>query len=120
VEFAVAESTNRPFEEVCASLRDAPASILQGLGTAELRADADRLVSIGPQVAVLRARWRDGSGQNRLNAQIRVVGVNRGAEPVTELLMIGHGMGGDEDRSAILAWAREVLATLAERPRQAA
>ena len=119
MEFAVAESTNRPFEEVCASLRDAPASILHGLGTTHLHVDADRLVSIGPHVAVLRARWRDGSGQNRLHTQIRVVGVNRGAEPVTELLMIGHGMD-DEDRSALVAWAREVLATLAERPRQAA
>jgi hypothetical protein len=120
VEFAVAESTNRPFDEVCAALRDGPASILQGVGTTQLQADADRLVSIGPQVAVLRARWRDRRGQNRLNTQIRVVGVNRGAEPVTELLMLGHGTGGDEDRAAILAWAHEVLAALAERPRRAA
>lgn len=120
VEFAVAESTNRSFEEVCASLRDAPGSTLHGFGTTRLRVDADPLVSIGPQVAVVRARWRDSSGLNRLHAQIRVVGVNRGAEPITELLMIGHGMADHEDRSAVLSWAREVLTALADRPRQAA
>jgi hypothetical protein len=46
-----------------------------------------------------------------------VLGVNRGAEPLTEIVMIGHGPASGHERSSLLAWAHTVLAAITERPR---
>lgn len=120
MEFAVAESADRTFEDLCAQLRDEPVEALQaaaGSRATHLQAEAGPLVLVGPEVAVLHVAWRDRASRLRLEAELRIVGVNRGAEPVTELLMIGHWSPSGPERSGILAWAREVLMELADRPR---
>lgn len=120
VEFAVAEYVDRTFGEMCAQLRTQPVAALRAAAsprTAQLRAEAGSLVVVGPETAVRRVAWRDAAGHVQVEAEVRVLGVNRGAEPVTELMLIGHDTAGGHDRSAVVAWARGLLTGLADYPR---
>jgi hypothetical protein len=46
-----------------------------------------------------------------------VLGIDRGAEPVTELVMIGHRTADGQERCDVVAWAHGLLAKLADYPR---
>lgn len=116
--FAVVEGANRSFEDLCAQLRDEPFMPLRTAAATQLWAEADPLMAVRRDLAVLHVRWRDKAGCSRLDAEIRLVGVNRGAEPVTELLMIGRGPTMETDRAAVVAWAHDLLVQLAD-PRPA-
>lgn len=119
--FAVVEEANRPFEDLYAQLRDEPVMALRTAlaGTAtQLWAETGPLVAVRRDLAVRHVRWRDKAGCSRLDAEIRLVGVNRGAEPVTELLMMARGPATEPDRAAVVAWAHDLLAQLAD-PRPA-
>jgi hypothetical protein len=120
MDFAVTEWAARSFWNVCASLEDELAEVSPtptGFLATELRVETGPLEVVGPEAAVLRAAWRDQAGRLHLKAELRVLGVNRGAEPLTEILMIGHGPASEQERSSVLAWAHTVLAAMTERPR---
>jgi hypothetical protein len=120
MDFAVTEWAARSFWNVCASLEDELAESSPtptGFLATELRVETRPLEVVGPEAAVLRAAWRDDAGRLHLKAELRVLGVNRGAEPLTEILMIGHGPASGHERSSVLAWAHTVLAAMTERPR---
>ena len=108
MEFAVVECADRRFEDVCAQLRTEPAVALQLAADGqppELRVDAGSVSVVGSEMAVVRADWRDGAAQPWLETELRVVGVNRGAEPQRGARQVGA------DDDAIRA--RQVQAHLA-------
>jgi hypothetical protein len=120
MDFAVSEWAARSFWNVCASLEDELVEVsptATGFLATELRVEAGPLEVVGREAAVLRVAWRDQAGRLHLKAELRVLGVNRGAEPVTEILMIGHGPASGHQRSSVLAWAHTVLAAMTEGPR---
>jgi hypothetical protein len=89
---------------------------------AGLRARTGPLNVTGPEQAVVALAWHDAAERLILATEIRVLGINRGAAPVTELLVIGHGSATSSGRREVLAWAHRILMCLAgpRRPRAVA
>src|SRR6266511_1926043 len=119
MEFTVVECADRRFEDVCAQLRTEPAVALQLAADGqppELRVDAGSVSVVGSEMAVVRADWRDGAAQPWLETELRVVGVNRGAEPTTELVLVGRSTSAATERACAVVWARALLAELADHP----
>jgi hypothetical protein len=117
MEFAIVECVNRSFEDVCAELGVEPAGALQaaaGGQSGQLEVEAGQLAVLGPAMAVVHAAWREQAGALWLETELRVVGLTRGVEPMTELLMIGRSPSTGAGRARALAWARAMLADLAD------
>lgn len=115
-DFAVAEGTHRGFDEVCAQLRAEPAAVLQAAADrqpTELHVEAGSFAELGSGMAVLHATWLDRAGRRWLETDVRVIAVNRGSQPLTELVMMGEGVITALGRAGVLAWARGVLGELA-------
>jgi hypothetical protein len=123
MEFAIVECVNRSFEDVCAELGVEPAGALRAAAGGQLRqlqVEAGPLAVLGPAMAVVHAAWRDQAGALWLETELRVVGLTRGVEPTTELLMIGRSASTGTGRAYALAWARTMLAELADQRSPAA
>lgn len=122
MDFAVVEWAERPFKDLCAQLRNEPIvapQVVAASWVTQLRVEAGPLVVVAPGIAVVHTTWRDRIGRIRIEAEIRLVGINRGKEPLTELLMIGHGPASGRNRPEVLAWAHRVLTELADHRQRA-
>ena len=116
MDFAIAECADRRFADMCAELGAEPAVALQAAADSQpllLRVEAGPLAVVGADMAVVHGTWTDRAGRPWLEAELRVVGVNRGAEPMTELLLVGRGATSGTARAELLAYGHMLLAALA-------
>ena len=116
MDFTIVECADRRFETVCAELGVEPAAVLQAAGgqTVALQVDAGPFALVGAGMAVVHATWCDHAGRPWLEADLRVVGVNRGADPTTELVLVGRATTDGTGRAELLAFGHRLLAALAD------
>jgi hypothetical protein len=127
MEFSLAEYVPRGFGDVVAVLGDRPittlaratasatahhpldASVLGG-GEGELLAVEHGCMTLGPaRVARLPVAWRTTAGVLVIECELRVLPVDGGADPVSELLLSGAFRTEAARRLRPLGWLRHVV-----------
>jgi len=119
VEFAVCDYAHRSFDQICAELGGQPTRVIQSATNAlpiRVRAESGPLLMLAPAMAAVHVTWRTPSRRLWLTAELRILGVNRGADSITELLLVGEATPVRADRAELLQWAHGLLAELADHP----
>lgn len=112
---AVCDYAHLPFGKVFDAMRDVETSLHRASDAAGilLQVEVGAVRVVAPSMVAVHACWRMPDGAPWFEGEVRILAVNRGADAVTELLLVGEAAReGDGGEQVLAAWAHRMLAGL--------